>query len=86
MHQGNISDLVQLLLQQQQQQQQLTPSPETAQSIPDYCFFIASTLFIDWSGLIYALWLLQVVTLVTPTRPSVVTAFQIPDTDTLLLI
>lgn len=26
--------------------------------------FIASTLFIDWSGLIYALWLLQVVTLV----------------------
>ena len=64
------------------------PRPEAAQSIPDYSFYSLNTLY----------WLVRpdLCSLVapccnsgnkvTPTRPSVVTAFQITDTDTLLLI
>lgn len=78
-----MSELVLMLLQQQQQQlagdqRQLNQS----QTAP----FIASTLFIDCYGLIYALRLLQAGNKVIPTRPSVVTAFQRTDTDTQLLI
>lgn len=59
------SDLVQSPLQQQQQQQQQQQLTQDQKQLnqSQTTLFIASTLCIDWSDLIYALWLLRVVTL-----------------------
>lgn len=67
-----------------------TTAPENRDSsINSRLLLIASTLFIDWPVLIYALWLLQLVILAMKSLlrgQVVVTASQTPDTDTLLLI